>query len=276
MDMTLNCKIVEFQHANQNAINWAGIYGKSELNLDLKKKKNHLTALVHEQHTLLQQLSNFPPKKSVLMKNISGAKCSFPLFSSRKEQNEEVGIRPRCCQKYQSYYTNSSRWVLLPLILQAGLLLHSLFQQQQQQKRNFLEFPSCSACGASLAAVLVPRTNWLFSVVGAPGKLRRFPPSQRNLPEATGNRKWPRTLVVCSSPAAPKRRSFRCVSSRGRPRPGHAHLQRTRWSQSSSLKRTSCPRCCCWPAGSGEARVVGQFAATLFFYCRLICAFHFY
>lgn len=153
--------------------------------------------------------------------------------------------------------------------------MHSLFQQQQQQKRNFLEFPSCSACGASLVAVLVPRTNWLFSVVGAPGKLRRIPSSQRNLPEAAGNRKWPPTLVVCSSPAAPKRRSFRCVSSHARPRPGHAHLQRTRWSQFSSLKRTSCPWCRCWSAGSRETRVVGQLAATLFYY-RLIRAFRFY
>lgn len=171
--------------------------------------------------------------------------------------------------------TNSSCWVLLPLISLAGLLLHSLFQQQQQQKRNFLEFPSCSACGASLVAVLVPRTNWLFSVVGAPGKLRRIPSSQRNLPEAAGNRKWPPTLVVCSSPAAPKRRSFRCVSSHALPRPGHAHLQRTRWSQLSSLKRTSCPWCRCWSAGSRETRVVGQLAATLFYY-RLIRAFRFY
>lgn len=53
----------------------------------------------------------------------------------------------------------NTRWVLLPLISLAGLLLHSLFQQQQHQKRNFLEFPSCSACGASLVAVLVPENK---------------------------------------------------------------------------------------------------------------------
>lgn len=52
---------MEFQHANQNAI----IYGKLELNLDLKKN-NLLTALVHEQHTLLQQLGNFPQKNQFL------------------------------------------------------------------------------------------------------------------------------------------------------------------------------------------------------------------
>lgn len=58
---------------------------------------------------------------------------------------------------------------------------------------------------------------------------------------------------------------------------GHAHLQRTRWFQFSSHKRTSRPLCCCCSTGNGETRAVGQFELMLFlffFQNLLICLIH--